>query len=307
MTLEDKLDIPDVISVIIPCYGHSVELQACLRALFSQEGDFPYEVTVVDSSSDPRVKEITSHFPRVVLICSKMRLFPGAARNLGVQYAASNWLAFLDADCIPDVYWIKGAFESFRSRGKVTGGPILDVEPFHPIAWVDNRLQFADFQAGRPAGNLLHVPSCNMVMTRSIFEETGGFREDLIIGEDVVFTARVNERLPKGVWFNPKLIVRHQGRSDWRRFIEHQQSFGFHRANLGLFLGRSNAWLARFRIFASLFVFRRLLYISLRTLQFDRVGLARLILLLPLVLAGLIAWTKGLYLGMKERKMEKNL
>jgi len=144
-------------------------------------------------------------------------------------------------------------------------------------------------------------------MTRSIFEETGGFREDLIIGEDVVFTARVNERLPKGVWFNPKLIVRHQGRSDWRRFIEHQQSFGFHRANLGLFLGRSNAWLARFRIFASLFVFRRLLYISLRTLQFDRVGLARLILLLPLVLAGLIAWTKGLYLGMKERKMEKNL
>jgi hypothetical protein len=60
-------------------------------------------------------------------------------------------------------------------------------------------------------------------------------------------------------------------------------------------------WLARSPWFGGLAALRRLAYVSWRTWQYDRPGLPRLILTSPLLLAGLVAWTRGFYGGIRDR------
>ena len=284
------------ISVIIPCFGHSVELEACLYGLQNQQCNVPFEVIVVDSASDQQVKEVIDKFPQVRLIRSKNRLFPGSARNLGVREAASDNLAFLDADCIPYPDWIQQAYVALQEKNAIFGGPILNVRPIHSVAWTDNRLQFANFQRGRQANWIKHVPSCNMLVPKNLFDKLGGFREDLLSGEDVVFTSLISS----GVWFNPYMRVYHHGQQKWKGFLEHQRLLGFYRGKLNLFVNATLEWIAKRNILAVIVILRRLGYITLQTIKYDLRNLPRLLLYLPLVITGLAVWTQGFYSGMRD-------
>jgi glycosyltransferase involved in cell wall biosynthesis len=294
-----KKQTSPLLSVIIPCLGHAPELRACLAVLQKQRERLVFEVLVVDSASNPEVEAVVAAFPQIHLIRSEAGLSPGAARNLGVRHATGDGLAFLDADCIPAPDWVDQAWHSLQAGMKIIGGPVLDVRPNHPIAWADNHLQFADFQAGRPTGPGTHFPSCNLVMHRATFESLGGFPTGIPTGEDALLSQRAVALYPDEMFYNPALIVRHWGRQTWRELVSHQSSLGFHRASLGLFLGRSYLRLGRHPVLAGWVILRRWAYVSLRTFQYDRSGLWRLFLYLPWVLVGLIAWTVGFYSGMQ--------
>jgi mycofactocin glycosyltransferase len=292
------------LSVIIPCYGSSVVLEKCLQMLGSQVTQVKYEVVLVDSSPDNQVETILRKFPNVRFIYSQQRLMPGAARNLGVRNAYGERLAFLDSDCIPSPRWVEQAMADLPPGCPMMGGPVLDDENAHPIGWVDNRLQFADFQAGRPSGTISHMPSCNMVLSLAAFKVLGGFREDIITGEDVLFTLRLKELDMGEIWFNPNLVIYHHGRREWDEFIEHQRSLGYYRGRLDLMVNRTIHKMGIHPVLKWLLVIRRLAYIYLRIFQFDKRSIFRSILYLPLIVRGLIAWTIGFNLGVTQRNAE---
>ncbi len=285
------------LSIVIPCYGHSKELELCLRTLTAHRNPMQFEVIVVDSASDPSVLEVTQHFQDVSIVRSQTRLFPGKARNLGVRHATGFYLAFLDSDCIPSEHWIETVISGLQAGHVLIGGPVLDVRPAGAIAWVDNHMQFSDFQSGRPAGPGDHFPACNIAIRRQAFAESGGFGEDILTGEDVVFSEQALKLFPGGMWFEPQLIVYHHGRRALRGMLEHQQLLGRHRSRLGLLMTPAWHWLARSPWLGGLALLRRLGYIFLRTWQYDKKGMFRLILSLPLLLLGLTAWTYGFYQG----------
>jgi GT2 family glycosyltransferase len=289
------------LSVVIPCYGHAAELEGCLRALMDQQTHVDYEVIVVDSSPDSFIETVTSRFPRVRLIRSQTRLLQGRARNLGVRNAASDRIAFTDADCIPSPQWVEQAYQSMEKGNALIGGPITDAHPSHPIAWVDNRFQFSDFQRGRPAGKIKHIPSCNMALSKLLFDELGGFREDVQTGEDTLLTIQLGEQTQKDIWFNPSMAVQHHGRRIWHEFLAHQRLHGYYRGLLRLFISDSLDGLARNPMLVWTMVPRRLVYMGLRTLQYDPQGLLRFIISLPLIIIGLIVWTSGFYQGIMQR------
>jgi GT2 family glycosyltransferase len=281
--------------VIIPCLGQARELEACLRGFELQSQDVPFETVVVDSAWDESVFEVASRFRRVKLVRSKDRLSAGAARNLGVEHSAAERLAFIDADCVPDERWVSEACASLRRGHRLCGGPVLDLLPNHPIAWADNHLQFADFQAGRPAEEARYFPGCNMVVGLADFIQLGGFEEKYLSGEDVLFSARAQASFPSAMYYNPRLSVRHRGRTRWAELLEHQRVLGYRRSQARLHLDASYRWMSRHALLAGLVMLRRLGYISLRTVQYDLPDLARLALFLPWLLAGLAAWTAGFY------------
>jgi GT2 family glycosyltransferase len=259
------------------------------------------EIIVVDSALDPRVEAVMGRHAGMKLVRSSTRLFPGAARNLGVRQAAAARLAFLDADCIPSGRWARAAIESIEEGAVIVGGPVLDALPFHPIAWVDNHLQFADFQRGRPAGPGDHFPSCNLAMRRDTFEALGGFREDVLTGEDFDFSTRARGLFPQGMWFQPRLVAYHHGRRTLASMLEHQRLLGYYRGLLGLAMTAGWKWLARSSWLGGPAVLRRLAYVSWRTWQYDRAQFLPLLLASPLLLAGLTAWTWGFYAGVRDR------
>jgi GT2 family glycosyltransferase len=284
------------LSVIVPCLGQAEELEMCLQAL-SRQTTGSFEIVVVDSAWDQAVEAAAARFPRVRLVRSRARLSAGAARNYGVRHASALWLGFLDADCVPAADWVKQACRSLESGGRLFGGPVLDQLPNHPVAWSDNRLQFADFQAGRPAGLGSYFPGCNMCIGRQDFDEAGGFEEEHLCGEDVILSSHMAARYPGGLVYNAQLLVHHRGRVRGRDFLEHQRLLGYRRSHSGLRMNAGYERLARHRLLAGLVMLRRLGYIGLRTVQYDPPGLARLALFFPWLLVGLAAWTAGFYDG----------
>lgn len=99
----DALPIPDLrFSVVIPLHNKARHIAACLESVRRQTFA-PFEIIVVDDNS-------TDSGAAIVKACTdpRIRLFersepgPGgyAARNLAVDAAAGNWIAFLDADDI---------------------------------------------------------------------------------------------------------------------------------------------------------------------------------------------------------------
>jgi glycosyltransferase involved in cell wall biosynthesis len=286
-----------LISVVVPCRGHASELRNCLLGLQQQIITSSYEVIVVDSAADPAVVDVVADFSTSRLVRSASGLLAGEARNLGVREARGHYLAFTDADCIPQPGWLASAVAALDGGAKVVGGPVLDAFPLHPIAAADNLLQFVDFSPNRPNGAAFYFPGCNMALSRVVFDELGGFSSSLPAGEDVLLTSKAATRWPNRLSFVRGMRVCHTGRTKIREFWRHHEVFGFYRGCLSLQLRPIYQRLGGHAMLAVPIVFKRLSYIMIRAALWNRLGLLRIILLMPILILGLVAWTKGFHAG----------
>lgn len=294
------------ISVVIPCRGPARELESCLRGLVGQTLSLPYEIiVVVDSRSDPTVAKVVATFHNVRLVHSLSILLPGGARNLGAYHARSEYLAFIDADCIPESDWITAAIAALNAGATMVGGPVLDAYPLHPIAVADNLLQFVDFPPNRSDGTAAYLPGCNFALSKPAFHELGGFHNDVAAGEDVLFNIAATQRWPRDVRFVRDMRVRHRGRTHLREFWYHQETFGFYRGYLALWLRPIYRLLGCQSVMVIPVVCMRLRYIMFRTAQWNPAGLLHIVLLLPILLFGLTAWAKGFCIGCRKSVEER--
>lgn len=284
------------ISIVIPCHAaHANMLPTCLRSLLAQKEAHAREILVVNSNGDPEVAQAVVGFP-VRLLEGGGRLNAGAARNLGVAAATGELVAFIDADCAAAPSWLTVIAQRLTGKVIALSGPVLDYLAWHPIATVDNRMQFVDQLPGRPDGSFTSAPSCNLAVRRSAFLEIGGF-PDVQPGEDTILTARLAEHFPHRTLFNPMMIVRHHGRTGFREFLRHQRDFGFGRGLHCLNLTPRQQTLCRHRLIACAAAIRRYFYLMRRTAQWKPFSAPSFILLTPLFLAGLAAWAQGLQSG----------
>jgi len=258
----------------------------------------------VDSAADAEVVATVSKFPLVRLISSDLGLLPGAARNLGARFARGEYIAFTDADCIPEPDWLDAALGILMQGSKIVGGPILDAMPTNPIAAADNLLQFIDFPPQRRDGPASYLPGCNIALKKSAFDKLGGFPPHLPVGEDVSFITAATARWPNGAQFVRSMLVRHKGRNGFHSFWQHHEAFGYYRASLGLRLRPMFQRFGRHSIYAVMIALYRLPYFIVNTLRWNPLGLARLIILLPLLLLGLAAWAVGFRRGCRNIVVE---
>ena len=83
------------ISVVIPAYNASAFLPRCLESVFAQTLK-PDEVIVVDDGSTDNTGSVAAELGAKVVLQENSG--PSAARNTGIQNAAGEWIALLDAD-----------------------------------------------------------------------------------------------------------------------------------------------------------------------------------------------------------------
>ena len=92
------------VSVIIPCYNAENCIDICIGKLSEQSiGMDAMEIIMVDDcSTDGTLKKlqaIEARFPEsVMLIPLEQNVRQGAARNIALQYASAEYVAFLDSD-----------------------------------------------------------------------------------------------------------------------------------------------------------------------------------------------------------------
>jgi len=293
------------ISVIIPCREHYDELKGCLRELENQRPIIHHEIIVVVSSvNDEKLSKVISAFPHVHIIRGNKSMLAGEARNLGVKYAKSKYLAFIDADCLPEHGWLNAAKTALDLGFLFVGGPVLDFFPFHPIAASDNLLQLLDFTSYRPSGMASHLPGGNMGVDRDAFHKIGGFVSGIAVGEDTILSSAAAKKWPQKVYFSKDMCVRHYGRRRIKEFLHHQQRFGYFRAVFGMHTSSIYLRLGQIIGFSYLIALKRMAYFSYRALQWRPILLLRIFILLPFLLLGLTAWAVGFWKGCRARIKE---
>jgi len=94
---EKKLNNPKI-SVIIPVYNGEIFLEDTIKSVLNQNYD-NWECIVVDDGSIDGSAAIAKKHEQIIYLHREHKNV-AAARNLGIQKASGEYLAFLDADDI---------------------------------------------------------------------------------------------------------------------------------------------------------------------------------------------------------------
>jgi len=278
------------VSVIIPSYNAEKHIEECLNSLQRPASPLNYEIIVVDSSTDATPAIIKTKFPEVRLIHLDRQTYPGAGRNTGVQQARGNIIAFIDSDCIATEDWLERGVEALDNGYAIIGGSVHNANPGW-ISWADYFLTFNEFMPTMPRKEVQFMPTCNLFISPDTFQKVGGFREDLLAGEDTLFCSRASQNYR--LLFEPQLQVKHNNRETWKNFITHHISFGKHSAQVRKQADLPGAALVKNPFLALGAPFARTARIGWRMLRHNTRYVPRFTVSLPLLWCGTLAWSYG--------------
>lgn len=224
---------PPRVSVIIPAYLSHETIAACLQTLRAQTyRDF--ETIVVDSSPDARCERIVrGDFPETLFVRSPVRLLPQAARNRGAERARGVLFVFTDPDISFDPHWLEALVRSHRE----SGAPISGAIDCYGSRWLDRGIHLCKFSKWLPGGSPRptdSAPTCNLLVTRALYDAIGGFRDDEFLG-DLIFSWEAR-RLGERLRFEPAAVVFHEHRHGIGSFLRERFERGI------LFAGVRTRW-----------------------------------------------------------------
>jgi len=87
----------ETVSVIIPYYRASRTITRAVESALGQTVS-PYEILIVDDGCPEDAAGATKQFGSAVTLIRKPNGGVASARNLGIEHATGEWIAFLDAD-----------------------------------------------------------------------------------------------------------------------------------------------------------------------------------------------------------------
>jgi glycosyltransferase involved in cell wall biosynthesis len=178
------------VSVIIPTYCEEATIDGCLKSVANQHFDHGIECIVVDSHSPDTTREVAKRTADKVLDLNVRGV--GRARNEGAKIAKGHILLFLDADTYLASNFVSEIYRAFSDGTVVCVSGILrtleKLEPLDRLFAVShygftNKLASISAHLGFPM-----FPSVCCSARKSVFLQTGGFREDIACAEDISFS-----------------------------------------------------------------------------------------------------------------------
>jgi glycosyltransferase involved in cell wall biosynthesis len=204
------------VAVVIPAFNAAEVLSDAIDSALRQ--DPPAEqVVVVDDGSTDGTEAILRRYRGVLESLRQPNRGPSAARNAGWQRAATDAIAFLDADDL----LLPGALEA--RRGLLGGG---DAGWAHTDGWLqDTEGRRQRFSAAYPAdgkrraGRVLpallsrnFISTSGTIVRRDALEQVGGFDEALRFMEDWDLWLRLAIRFPAA--YDPRCTFVQRRRPD---------------------------------------------------------------------------------------------
>ena len=200
------------VSIIVVVLNMADMIGACLSSLRSL--DYPkdkYEVIVVDGGSTDKTVQICQEFD--VKLIKETRKGRGTARNVGVANSRGDIIAFIDADCVASIDWLRVHVQNHQeiSVGAVGGSvinPYIDRSTLPAIlSHFDN---FAEFDQKLPKRAFYHIPTCNASYKRKVLFAVKCFDDKLDQYEDFLLSRKITDSGYR-VLFEPKAKVTHFG------------------------------------------------------------------------------------------------
>lgn len=216
------------VSLVIPCYGRDDQTTELLGSLL--DADFRCEVILVDDASPTPLDRIARLFPSLALryIRNEKNAGPAFCRNLGVEEAESELIAFTDNDCLVSRHWLNNLYEA-ASRSPAT---IAAVGGRTIAAGSDVFSRYYDYHKILDPwyfrGKIHYITTANAIFKRGPFEIVGGF--DTAVrqagGEDPGICFKL-QNAGYGLGYAPDAIIRHQYEARLRAFIRTFYRYGY--------------------------------------------------------------------------------
>ncbi|MGI6099805.1 MAG: glycosyltransferase, partial [Kiritimatiellia bacterium] len=233
-------DPPPGVSVVIACPAPSDFLDEALAGIAAQTIP-PLEVIVLPDA-DVATPLTAGAVPVRVHPTGHIR--PAEKRNLGIELAQGEIVAFLDDDAYPAPDWLEQALKYFkRPEVASVGGPAL-TPPHDPWrAQIGGRVYANPLVSGGYAyryhservRRVDDLPSCNLLVRTSVLRELGGFNTRYWPGEDTILCSDIVHRLGYQMFYDPWAVVYHHRRP---LFGPHLRQIGRYALHRGFFARR---------------------------------------------------------------------
>jgi len=270
------------LACVVVSYRDEPFLADAVRSVLAQE--VPVDVVVVNSGGgdpDGRLRAAALDVPVHSVV---QRLYPGAARNLGIGLTRAPFVAFLAADCLAAPGWAAARLREHHAGAAAVASAMTNACVESTPGWAALLLFHSRRLTVTPPGQRLFY---SLSYARRLFDHLGAFREDLRGGEDTEFNARIpaTERTV----FAPDAITAHRYPTTAGAVIRDALRRGrLQAANQGAIEGRGPH---RVRVaIGALWNAGRSFLLAARSARAER---PRLVRALPLVVAGSIAYAAG--------------
>lgn len=199
-------------SVIIPLYNKAPYVRKTVESVLGQTFD-DYELIIIDNGSNDGSNKIVAGFidPRIRTVHLEENIGVSNARNKGVSLSTAPYITFLDADD----WWeptfleeMRGLIERHPDAGIYGTGYYIvknSRKRLAPIG-VDENFTEGEINYCAVYTKTLCMPltSISVAIPRAVFDESGGFKPHLKLGEDFDLWIRIALR-HKAVFLNKPL------------------------------------------------------------------------------------------------------
>lgn len=199
------------ISIIIPTFNRAHTLSRALDSVLAQTLK-PKEIIVIDDGSTDNTKELLNLYPGITIINLNNKGV-SAARNVGIEKASGDWIAFLDSDDEWRPEKLVKQWETICSNNKL----ICHTDEI----WVRNGKRVNPMKKHQKFGGWIYekcLPLCvispsSVIIHKSVFADIGVFDKELEVCEDYDLWLRICAKYPV-LFMDEPLMVKYGGHED---------------------------------------------------------------------------------------------
>lgn len=227
------------VSIVIPTKNEAALLPQCLKSI--KQLSYPrdrVEIIIADGLSTDDTVKIAQAYGAKVVTNPKQTEAPG--RNVGFSASKGKLIAFSDADCIMNPYWLENAVKFFEdeSVGGVGGPTFLPQEQNSFAIAVGFIFQLAVKIAGSAhtpkrgkIREVKHITTCNAIYRREALEKVMPIDENLL-SEDLEISRLIIQQ-GYHLLFVPDVCVWHYKRASPSKFWRQMYRFAIGRLQIG--------------------------------------------------------------------------
>jgi glycosyltransferase involved in cell wall biosynthesis len=215
-----------ILSVIIPAYNRAETVGRAIASIAGNSRTNDVEIVVVDDGStddtaDTAQQAVERTRTARGFVIRQKNAGPGAARNAAARAAGGQYLAFLDSDD----FWLQGALDAALAAIRDSPERRLvflqtidlqegDAAPLCPAEKATAHLYRSFTEAVAANGSQIRFASCNVIIEKRLFEELGGFTNEVLCSEDSDLFLRSNSLASCMTVNGPPLVAHLVDRGD---------------------------------------------------------------------------------------------
>jgi len=177
-----------MVSVVIPSAHNAIDIEKCIDAVLGQTCS-PSEIIIVDSYGlgnydKKQLQAMCQNRCAFHIISHSEKLNPGAARNIGVEKASGDYIAFIDIMTIPRVNWLSDYLKQINTGEAVDiiwGSTVYGVNNSGLMPYVRDSIYGVNPIRTLPGS----------IIKKNVFHKVGQFLENVRTGEDSEWMNRI--------------------------------------------------------------------------------------------------------------------